>query len=117
MHERIQKGVEIDFIGFAPEGMVLIAHKWSEQNLIIPLYEGLIGEFKRIDSMEPVFSLQQVRQASDQDRSQSVVVLNALWHRLEFPAVDQAISAFLPLVHQSSVSEKQALSGADHHES
>ncbi|GEM_PF-3908199 len=117
MRERIQKGVEIDFIGFAPEGIVLIAHRWSEQSLIIPLCDGLIGEFKRISSMAPVFSLQQVRQASDQDRSQSVAVLNALWRRPEFPAVDQAISAFLPLVHQNSVSGKQALSGVDRHES
>lgn len=116
MCDRLKIAIEVDLVGFGPDGISLVVDGWSKQSLILMLCEGWVGEFIRISPNSQAFSLQQVRAATEQDRRQSVCVLNVLWRRPEFHEADQAISAFLPLAHPIAESGTPASDGADHHE-
>lgn len=117
MRDHLKMAVEVDVVGFGPNGITLMVDRWGKQSLILMLCEGWAGEFFRISPTTPLFSLRQVRPATDQDRRLSVGVLNVLWRRPEFHEADQAISAFLPLAHPIAESETPTSDGADHHES
>lgn len=113
---RLQRSVVISMAAFTPFGITLIADDLTSTSLVIPLCDGWVGEFARIEPTSPVFALRTVRPATEQDRRRSVCGLDALWRRPEFREADRAISAFLPLTRPNLRFAPPAATGSDRHE-